>query len=67
MMWRLKHRLFGWHYVHMSNPDHYDIIRRLRHTPSGVPYVVHREENIIFLNDIHRWKVTELTRPEVKT
>ena len=65
MMWRLKHRLFGWHYVHMSNTAT-DIIRRVRHTKSGRAYVVYFSDHLVFLDEPRGWWVTELTTQEAK-
>lgn len=39
MIWRLCHRLLGWHYVlvHVGNGSY---VRLVRETPNGRPYVL---------------------------
>ncbi|MNS99115.1 hypothetical protein D3C72_1335060 [compost metagenome] len=61
--WRLKHRLFGWHYVHLKNTAD-DIVRRVRQTGDGQRYVVYFSQNLVFIdNESCGWTVTELTSP----
>ncbi|WP_312064662.1 hypothetical protein [Brevundimonas sp.] len=59
--WRLKHRLFGWHYVHLKNTAT-EIIRRVRQTACGQRYVVYFGQHLVFIDkDNCGWTVTELT------
>lgn len=62
MMWRLLHHLFGWDYVHLKNSAT-EIIRRVRFTKSGEPYVVYSGHHLVFLRDPGSWRVTCLTLP----
>lgn len=57
MMWKLCHKLFGWHYVLV---DSYWVCR-VRVTPLGRTYVVDDGEHI-FLDSPGEHKITELTR-----
>ena len=61
-MWRLMHRLFGWHYVHMENTA-VSIVRRVRWTKEGRPYAAYSEPCAFyeFLDEKRGWKVTALT------
>lgn len=59
--WRLKHRLFGWHYVHLKNTVT-SIVRRVRQTGDGQRYVVYFSQHLVFIDtDNCGWTVTELT------
>lgn len=65
--WRLKNRLFGWHYVHAKNTCD-DIVRRVRRTANGDRYIVYFSQHLVFIDRPgHGWKVTDLTgdRPEI--
>lgn len=65
--WRLKHRIFGWHYVHAENTAT-EIIRRVRRTRDGDRYIVYFDHHVVFIDrPDHYWKITELTgdRPEL--
>lgn len=66
--WRLKHRLFGWHYVHCKNTCD-DIVRRVHRTPTGERYVVYYGQNVIWIDRPECWwVVSDLTgdRPEIE-
>ena len=59
--WRLKHRLFGWHFVHLKNTAT-EIVRRVRETACGQRYVVYFDQHLIFIDkDDCGWTVNELT------
>lgn len=60
MSWRLKHKLFGWHYVHAENTAT-SIVRRIRATKAGRPYFTYYDQHIVFLDVPNGWKVTPLT------
>lgn len=63
MIWRLKHRLFGWDYVHLKNTAT-EIVRRVRRTASGERYVVYFAHDYVFIDrPLCGWTVTELTLP----
>lgn len=62
--WRaLMHRWFGTEYVHMKNSAD-NIIRSVRRTSDGRPYVVYFASHIVFLDEPNGWIVTPiLTKP----
>jgi len=39
-MWRLWHKLFGWHYIHWWNTTT-EKISKVHYTPDGRPYIVY--------------------------
>jgi hypothetical protein len=59
-MWRLWHRLFGWHYVHLTSPLGTALVRRVLLMPNGLRYVVWVGETFIF-EDNDRWRARPLT------
>lgn len=67
MMWRLKHRLFGWHYVYMTTSGYpLRMKRRIRVTPAGDRYVLdYVGTGMIFLDrddqETRRWTIVPLT------
>lgn len=61
MWWRLKHRLFGWHYVHIRNSATEEI-RRVFVLPSGERYVKYFSHRLVYIDRKDcGWVVTPLT------
>lgn len=61
-MWKLLHKLFGWHYVHLRNSAT-EIIRRVHHTADKKAYAKYFTGHLIFLDRGDGWTVTPLTYP----
>ena len=57
-MWRLFHKLFGWHYCVMQF-GYYDKVFRVHKSPNGVLYI-NAYGSIVFPNGTTR-KITPLT------
>lgn len=60
MFWRLKHRLFGWHYAHLRNTAT-EIVRRVHRTGSGERFVKYYGGHLVFIDRDRSWTVTDLT------
>jgi hypothetical protein len=58
--WRVAHWLTGRHFVHLENSAS-EIIRLVRYTANGRPYVIYFESRRVWLDDPSGWKVTPLT------
>lgn len=68
-MWRILNRFFGWQYVHMKNSAD-EIIRRVRWTASGEPFVRYFSSHLVFIardRREHGWMVTALTTPKTQS
>lgn len=65
-MWRLKHKLFGWHYAHLENTCD-QIVRRVHWTAGNRPYVVYFSHHHVYLDEPNGWKVTSLTHRDVES
>jgi len=63
-LWRLAHFLSGADYVHLENSAT-QIIRRVRYTDHGRPYVRYYGHNLVWLDRPTNWIVTLLTTREL--
>lgn len=60
MFWRLRHMLFGSHFVHLENSAS-DMVRKVRVTVNGERYVVWVGAVLVFLDRPNGWTITPLT------
>jgi hypothetical protein len=59
-LWPLFNWLWGWQYVQMANSATC-MVRRVRYTAYGLPYVVYFGDHYVFLHRPDGWTVTPLT------
>ena len=62
--WQIANWLTGAHYVHCENSAN-NIVRRVRYTASGRPFVVYFGSHFIWLDAPGSWKLTPLTLRDV--
>lgn len=60
MWWQVLNAIFGWHFVHLENFG-YQLIRRVRYTGNGKPFVHYYGAYLIWLDQPDGWTVTFLT------
>jgi hypothetical protein len=59
-LWRVAHWLTGRHFVHLENSSS-EIIRMVRHTQNGRPYVKYYGSHRVWLDKPDGWEITPLT------